>query len=177
MVDDIRLVFLQESRKSRTEVTMKKILYIDMDNVIVDFKSGISRLSQSTRDEFVGHLDDVPGIFALMDPMPGAIESVNKLRHHYDTYVLSTAPWANPSAWSDKVEWIHRYFGDHEETPLYKRLILSHHKNLNAGDFLIDDRTANGVEQFKGEHIHFGQGDWPDWEKVTNYLIELVITD
>ena len=25
---------------------MKKILYIDMDNVIVDFKSGIMRLSQ-----------------------------------------------------------------------------------------------------------------------------------
>ena len=24
----------------------------------------------------------------------------------------------------------------------YKRLILTHHKNLNFGDFLIDDRTA-----------------------------------
>ena len=172
MADDIRLVFLRDPLKSRTEITVKKILYIDMDNVIVDFKSGISRLSQKIQDEFEGHLDDVPGIFALMGPMPGAIESVNKLRHHYDTYVLSTAPWANPSAWSDKLEWIHRYFGDHEETPLYKRLILSHHKNLNAGDFLIDDRTANGVDQFKGEHIHFGQDDWPDWTSVTRYLLE-----
>jgi len=172
MADEIRLVFLRDPQKSRTEITVKKILYIDMDNVIVDFKSAIPRLPQEVQDEFKCHYDDVPGIFALMDPMPDAIESVNKLRDHYDTYVLSTAPWANPSAWSDKVEWIHRYFGDHEETPLYKRLILSHHKNLNAGDFLVDDRTANGADRFNGEHIHFGQKEWPNWMSVTQYLLK-----
>ena len=150
---------------------MKKILYIDMDNVIVDFKSGILRLSQEVQEEFAGNLDDVPGIFSLMDPMPGAIESVCELREHYDVYVLSTAPWANPSAWSDKVDWIHRYFNADEESPLYKRLILSHHKNLNRGDFLIDDRLANGVDRFNGEHIHFGHGIWPDWEATLKYLL------
>lgn len=158
---------------------MKKILYIDMDNVIVDFKSGIMRLSQEVQDEFAGNLDDVPGIFSLMDPMPGAIESVQTLSQYFDTYVLSTAPWSNPSAWSDKVEWIHRYFRNDEMptlkdplgNPLWKRLILSHHKNLNQGDFLIDDRTANGADRFSGEHIHFGQPRWPDWESVTQYLL------
>ena len=77
--------------------------------------------------------DDIPGIFALMDPMPGAIEAVHTLAEHYDVYVLSTAPWANPSAWSDKVEWIQRHFGYGEDSVLYKRLILSHHKDLNRG--------------------------------------------
>ena len=39
---------------------MKKIIYIDMDNVLVDFKTGISKLSKSIQDEYEGHLDDVP---------------------------------------------------------------------------------------------------------------------
>jgi hypothetical protein len=28
---------------------------------------------------------------------------------------------------------------------------LSHNKHLNMGDYLIDDRTANGAGQFTGE--------------------------
>ena len=142
-----------------------------MDNVIVNFKSGIDRLSLEVQTQYEGNLDEVPGIFALMDPMDGAVESVKQLSERYDTYVLSTAPWANPSAWSDKVKWIHQYFGDQKETPLYKRLILSHHKHLNDGHYLIDDRLANGAGDFKGMHIHFGQEDWPDWKTVTQYLL------
>lgn len=84
-----------------------------------------------------------------MEPIPKAIESVQFLTSHYVTYILSTAPWKNPSAWSDKVEWIQKYFGEDENSPLYKRLILSHHKNLNHGDYLIDDRTANGAGEFE----------------------------
>jgi len=53
----------------------------------------------------------------------------------------------------------------------YKRLILSHNKHLNIGDYLIDDRTANGAGQFRGEHIHFGSEKFPDWKAVLSYLI------
>ena len=144
-----------------------KTLYIDMDNVLVDFPSGIVRLSPEVRKQYEGDLDEVPGIFALMDPIPGAIEAFKMLSKHFDTYILSTAPWENPSAWSDKVIWVQKYLGDHA----HKRLILSHHKNLNDGDFLIDDRLKNGVDKFKGEHIHFGQPDFPDWKSVSSYLL------
>ena len=54
---------------------------------------------------------------------------------------------------------------------LYKQVILSHHKNLNQGDYLIDDRTANGAGKFKGKHIHFGTEKFPDWESVLKYLL------
>ncbi len=50
-----------------------------MDNVLVDFQSGIDRLDEATKQAYEGNLDDVPGIFALMAPMPGAIEAVHKL--------------------------------------------------------------------------------------------------
>ena len=48
----------------------KKRLFFDMDGVLVDFQSGIDRLSDETKKEYEGRLDEVPGIFALMDPMP-----------------------------------------------------------------------------------------------------------
>jgi len=145
---------------------MKKILYVDMDNVLVDFQSAFPRVSPELLIMHASDKDEIPGIFSLMDPMPGAIESFNELSDIFDTYVLSTAPWENPSAWSDKLLWIQKHLGE----AAYKRLILSHHKNLNDGDFLIDDRKANGVKNFSGEHVHFGQPEFPDWISVVAYL-------
>jgi len=144
-----------------------KILYLDMDNVLVDFTSGINRLNQSIVSQYEDRLDEVPGIFSLMYPMEGAIEAVEKLSKHFEIYILSTAPWENPSAWSDKLLWIKKYF----PTIAYKRLILTHHKNLNKGDFLVDDRLKNGADKFEGEHIHFGQYAFENWTKVTEYLL------
>jgi 5'-nucleotidase len=137
-----------------------------MDNVLVDFMSGVDRLPTGVPREFEGRLDDVPGIFALMDPMPGAVEAYRTLAQLFDTYILSTSPWENPSAWSDKLCWVKAYLGE----PAKKRLILTHHKNLNTGDFLIDDRTKHGVDKFSGEHIQFGYQTYPDWPRVTTYL-------
>ena len=95
-----------------------------------------------------------------------AIESFIELTKHFEKYVLSTAPWGNPSAWSDKLLWIKKYLGK----LAFKRLILTHHKNLNTGDYLIDDRTARGADSFVGEHIHFGTKKFPDWQSVMKYL-------
>ncbi len=146
----------------------KKILYVDMDNVLVDFRTGIERLDEGTRKRYEGDLDEVPGIFALMDPMVGALEAYEHLATRFDTYILSTSPWENPSAWSDKLQWVKRHLG----TSAYKRLILSHNKHLNAGDYLVDDRTRNGADRFTGELIMFGSERFPDWPAVQRYLLE-----
>ena len=140
-----------------------------MDNVLVDFPSGIAKIPNDLQIQYEDRLDEVPGIFSLMDPLPKAIESYNFLAKHFDTYILSTAPWHNPSAWSDKLLWVQKYLGE----SAYKRLILSHHKNLNDGHYLIDDRTKNGADRFAGEHIHFGTERFPDWPSVVSYLKSL----
>ena len=145
---------------------MKK-LFFDMDGVLVDFQSGIDKLSDETKQEYEGRLDEVPGIFSLMDPMPGAIEAVHELSKHYDVYILSTAPWKNPSAWGDKINWITKHFGD----KFKKRVILTHCKHLVNGDYLVDDRAKNGASEFPGEWVQFGSERFPDWEEVTCYLI------
>ena len=144
-----------------------KTLYVDMDNVLVNFQSGIDALTEEQRESFKDDLDDVPGIFSKMIPVEGAIEAYKELTSHFDVYILSTAPWNNPSAWTDKLLWVQQYLGK----LAYKRLILSHNKNLNDGDFLIDDRKANGADKFKGEHIHFLSEQFKNWDDVLKYIV------
>ena len=77
-----------------------------MDNVLVDFNSGIEQLSTQIKLEYEGRLDEVTGIFSLMHPMPKAIESYKLLAGIYDTYILSTSPWENHTAAHDKLVWV-----------------------------------------------------------------------
>jgi len=143
-------------------------IYVDMDNVLVDFRSALRKrgLAENTPDA-----DDIDGIFAEMEPMPGAIEAYRQMvADGHDVFILSTAPWDNPSAWSDKLQWVKKYLGDVAK----KRLILSHHKYLLRGDILIDDRRKRGAGAFHGKHIHFGPaGDCIDWAAVLKEIDEV----
>ena len=143
-----------------------KTLYVDLDNVLVDFKSALPRVDESLLAQYAGHLDDVPGIFGLMEPVRDAVTSFEELASLFDTYILSTSPWDNPSAWSDKLLWVKKHLGK----SAYKRLILSHHKHLSIGHYLVDDRPKNGADRFTGELILFGSERFPDWRTVTSYL-------
>ncbi len=147
--------------------TIKKRLYFDMDGVLVDFQSGLAQQSEETKQEYAGRLDEIPGLFGVMQPIPGAIEAVHLLQQHYDCYILSTAPWKNPSAWSDKVIWITKHLDD----VFHKRMVITHCKHLCKGDILIDDNGKNGASEFEGEWIQFGSEKYPNWASVLEYLI------
>ena len=169
---------MNRERDSRFE----RIIFFDMDNVLVDFQSGLDKVPQEIKaqydDDGTGkpHYDDIPGIFSLMDPMPGAIEAVKALADcgRYELYILSTAPWGNPSAWTDKLEWVKKHLdSDRSDGIFYKRLILSHHKNLciQRSAWLIDVRKAHGSEHFEHHLIHFGTGQFPDWDSVVKFFL------
>ena len=83
-----------------------------MDGVLVDLQSGLVQQYEATLKAYAGREDEIPGLFGLMKPMEGAIDAVRRLSKHYDCYILSTAPWGNPSAWSDKVAWVTKYLDD-----------------------------------------------------------------
>lgn len=145
----------------------KKILYIDMDGVLVNFQSGIDKLTEEEKIQYKDQEKNVPHIFSKMEPIEGAIEAYKILAEKYDTYILSTAPWNNETSLGDKVAWAKKYLGD----TVYKRLILSHNKHLNEGHYLIDDRPhKNGAADFRGELIHFRSEKFPDWKAVLAYL-------
>ncbi len=150
----------------------KPIIYIDMDGVLVDFESALTKVSPEMLEKFTGEYDNIPGIFALMDPMPGAIKAVDRLKEKYDLYILSSSPWENPTALGDKLAWVKKYFGgDGQENIFFRKVIFSSVKHLNRGDILIDDRTANGAGDFLGRHIHFGSSEFPNWQSVLNSLL------
>lgn len=150
----------------------RPVLYVDMDGVLVDFKSGVKKLDPVVRVRNNGDWDEVPHIFSLMEPMPGAVEAFHTLAKHFDVYILTTSPWNNPTACNDKLDWVKRYLGGEKNDPAYKRLIISHHKDMNKGDILIDDRpTKNGADKFEGLVIPFGSAQFPDWSSVLGYLV------
>tara|TARA_B110000444_G_C18705328_1_gene531031 strand:+ start:535 stop:981 length:447 start_codon:yes stop_codon:yes gene_type:complete len=145
-----------------------KILFVDMDGVIVKSDSALSKISDEIKEEYHGRYYDIPNFFSLMDPNDGAIDAYKKLSSVFDTYILTAAPWNNPTAANDKIEWVKEYL----PKEAHKRVIITHHKNLCSGDFLIDDNTRNGAGMFKGEHIHFGTEQFPSWKIVLKYLLE-----
>ena len=149
----------------------KPIVYIDMDGVLVDFESALTKVPPELLEKFVGEYDNIPGVFALMDPMPGALEAVDKLKEKYDLYILSSSPWENPTALGDKLAWVKKHFGgDGQENIFFRKVIFSSVKQLSRGDILIDDRTANGAGDFSGRHVHFGSPEFPDWQSVLDEL-------
>ena len=91
---------------------MKKILYIDMDNVLVDFPSAFKKLPQETLDQYKDNRDDIDGIFSLMEPMPGAVEAFDKYSQgNMKPTSSQLLPWDNPSAWTDKLLWVKKHLG------------------------------------------------------------------
>jgi 5'-nucleotidase len=58
-------------------------------------------------------------------------------------------------------------------------MIITHRKDLLLGDYLIDDREANGAKDFKGELISFGWAyeknqwnEYPTWDDVLKQLLK-----
>ena len=137
--------------------------------MVADFVSSMSDHPLRNEPPFDKDPDTIPGLFKDLKPIDSAISSVEKLLHSekYEVYFLSTAPWNNPSAWTDKRLWIEEQFGE----KINRRLILTHRKDLMKGDILIDDRPNNGAKDFEGELITFGSHKYPNWDAVLHYLV------
>ena len=142
----------------------KKIVYVDMDGVLVDFNSAFNHVEPDALRVYKGQLDNIPHLFSLMVPMPGAIEGFKALQEKYDVYILTTAPWKNETALQDKKDWLNKYLGE----LIKKKVIFSHHKELLMGDYLIDDRPVSG---FIGKQLQFGSMEYPDWDAILKELL------
>jgi len=131
----------------------KKIIYIDMDGVIANFKKAADEGGWTHRpDKHVNYRN--------LELMPGAKEALIKLNKDFDIFIASTPPWDRPECWGYKREWLAEHFAW-----LKRKLILTHRKDLLIGDILIDDSRWRGQPDFKGHWLWFGTAqkclDWP----------------
>lgn len=154
-------------------MTNRKVIYIDLDGVIVDLIGQLKvELNQTSKkyDEPTDLIDESETIFLDAKPIPYALEAISVLERYYDVYILSTAPWHNIHSWSQKRIWVEKYLPS-----MYKKLILTHHKEQLIGDYLIDDRTKNGAGEFKGQHLHIFSSAFPTWQSILDYLLPKTI--
>ena len=162
---------------------IKKIVFIDMDGVLVNFEDAMKSCYKNNpkfKEEYKNNPDEIPDIFKNPKPIEGAIESVNKLASSgkYELYISTTATWGNPESAMHKRLWIEKYFGE----LFKKKMIITHRKDLLLGDYLIDDRLKNGAADFKGELLSFGwayeknegKGGWNQY-KTWNEILEKLL--
>jgi 5'-nucleotidase len=111
----------------------------------------------------------VPETFLNLEPIDGAIERYHALSANpkLDVYILSAPSVLSAHSYTEKRIWAELHLGLNAA----HRLILSPHKHLNLGDYLIDDQlNGRGQEKFSGELLHFGSERFPDWLSIVNYI-------
>jgi len=141
----------------------KKIVYIDMDDTLCDYKGAFSKCRLDNPN--FTFPQSRQSLFFDLKPIPGAIETFTWLNNQpeLDVYILTAPSIRNPYCYTDKRLWIGKYLG----FSTANQLITSPHKNLSKGDYLIDDNVSGkGQENFEGEVIQYGSNLYPDWSTV-----------
>lgn len=145
----------------------KTIIYIDMDRTLCNYDEGYRRHQQQHPGlEFP---QSQPGLYINLKPIGGALDTYRWLHEHPRTavFILTSPSLKNPHCYSEKRLWVEEHLG----MEIVGRLIITPHKDLNKGDYLIDDCDAGkGQERFEGELIQFGSKAFPDWEAVKSFF-------
>lgn len=148
---------------------MQKIIYVDMDDVLCAFsKRHAEEIAQSPE---IVYPQSQYGFFRGLDPIPGGIEAINTFQalEQFEVYILTAPSVLNPLCYTEKRLWVE----DHFDFNMASRLIISPHKHLSKGDYLIDDNlSGKGQERFEGKLLHFGSEAYPNWERVMAYFKE-----
>ncbi|BCJ86431.1 5' nucleotidase, NT5C type [Effusibacillus dendaii] len=137
----------------------KKILCIDMDSVLVDLMSewhgrynrdyqddltpervlswdAKSYVKPECGEKIYEYLKE-PGLFSCLQPLPHAVEVMERLTQRFDVVIVTAPP--SPIAYQEKEAWVA------EHLPFLGRhnLIFAHRKDLISGDLLFDDAPPN----------------------------------
>ncbi|MDI3256346.1 MAG: 5'(3')-deoxyribonucleotidase [Kyrpidia sp.] len=138
-------------------------LLIDMDSVIVDLMSAWCRRYNADWNDNLTPEDiltwewekyvkpecgrriyqylDEPGMFLHLEPLPHAIEVLERLSNRYEILIVTSS---RRTAMAEKDAWVTRHL------PFIgrKNLILAHRKDRICGDLLFDDAPHN-LESFQ----------------------------
>ena len=145
----------------------KKIIYIDMDDTIVKFKEAWNKHKEDFPD--IKYPQSMKGFFFSLEPIEDSIETINWLieQDKFEVFFLTAPSIKNRECYSEKRDTIEKFFGEE----MLNNLIISPRKDLNKGDFLIDDcNKGKGQDKFKGKLIHFGTDQFPNWKIIKDFF-------
>lgn len=149
----------------------KPILYLDMDDVLVDFNSS-KRIPPEDKKIYNHPRMYEWGFFFELEPMPGAVEFIQQLEKedNFEIHVLTQPVATNPISYTEKAAWIAKYFPS-----LIFNLHMSQHKHFFKGSILVDDNLK--WKHFEGEFFHFQprQGS-EEWLRLKQYLSKFLET-
>jgi len=151
----------------------KEVIWIDMDGVVADFEPRATEVAADMGLTFKEFADQkqyrhIPGFYLDLPLITGAKEAIEKLEESgkYDLYFLSAPSWGNVSCFSDKRVWVEKHFPSFR-----KKMGLSFQKGHHLGHYLIDDRTKYGAGNFIGEHLQFGNSEYPNWDAILKKIL------
>lgn len=143
------------------------IIYVDMDDVICDFKKSFDEAI--LKNPQTKYPQSQYGFFADLEPLDGAISAVTAINDssQYEFYILTAPSPRNPLCYTEKRIWVEKHLG----YDFVEKLIICSNKGLLKGDILIDDNiSGRGQESFDGRVFHFGSNEFPHWEAVRSEL-------
>ncbi len=140
-----------------------KIILIDQDGVLANYTKAhlraiarefpeLPRLHESeitnwnTEEHFpesyrsrIDALALRPGFFLNLEPIPGAIEALEKmLLHGHDPRICTAPKKVFEHCVAEKFAWVKKYLGQR----FVERIVMTRDKTLVHGDFLIDDKPS-----------------------------------
>ena len=161
------VVKMEQRRRRRRQPPVKKIIYIDIHNTVMDFGSGFRKIPRSEllslKEAASGNYKKIIKLYALADPIGGTKEALAKLSEYYEIYLVSTP--IDLEAVTEIVKWVTKELG-------YKwksKLIIIHNTDLLKGDYYISEKPSN-KHKFEGVQIRFGYQEFPIWNSVINHL-------
>lgn len=136
---------------------MANKIFVDLDGPLVAFDDYVLQTGKDA--EKIKYL---PGSYAAMKPVLGAIQAVRELASMgYEMWVATKPPTGFAPAYQEKAQWV---FDNLPE--LTRRLIITPDKGLlgDEEDFLIDDRPHKAnCQNFPGTLIVYSSAlGWPD---------------
>lgn len=165
---------MTEIRKRPT--LRKKILFIVLDDVVVDFSEEINKrvrnwvcLNESEKEDVLKKIiQKEPHFYRNLLLVDSAKECIHNLSNYYDIFFISSPYFDIPTFYTDSRILVEKHFGE----DFRKKIIISFRKDLHIGHYLIDSNLNNGSEKFISELLLFGGDKFKSWTNIENYLIE-----
>lgn len=141
----------------------KSTILVDMDGVLCNYKKALKDgLLAAVNPNEEKYPQSRIGFFSYLEPMPVALESMEKLQREHDVWICSRPSFPNLNCYTEKAIWVRKHLG----YEMQKKLMLVPNKSMVIGDFLIDDSLKDGQSEFRGELLHFGSDLYPNWPEV-----------